>query len=242
MKITFLGTRGYIDAKTHLHERHTATMLSYKTSNIIIDWGLDWLNEYDYLIDLNPLAILITHAHPDHAFGLQQGAPCPVYASKESWQLLKTYPLIQRHYVVLDKSIKIGPFTVETFSVIHSIRAPAVGYRISAGRRNIFIAHDIIAINDQHRALHNINLYIGDGASITHPIIRRKNDQLFGHSSIKTQLGWCKKEQVPYAIFTHCGSQIVQSKHAEVKKQVHALGQSLGVHATIATDGLILNL
>jgi glyoxylase-like metal-dependent hydrolase (beta-lactamase superfamily II) len=48
----------------------------------MIDCGADWLAR---LKAVAPSAIVITHAHPDHAFGLARGAPCPVYATAETW-------------------------------------------------------------------------------------------------------------------------------------------------------------
>ncbi|PJF37741.1 MAG: hypothetical protein CUN55_20540, partial [Phototrophicales bacterium] len=85
-------------------------------------------------------------------------------------------------------------------------------------------------------------LYIGDGASIMRPIIHRKNNKLFGHTSIRAQLGWCQKEKVPQAIFTHCGSQIVTGDERTLGAQVRRLGKDRGVGARIAYDGMELSL
>jgi phosphoribosyl 1,2-cyclic phosphodiesterase len=241
MKITFLGTRGYIDLKKRTHRRHTATLVSYKNTHILIDWGLDWLGKLDQLIPV-PDAILITHGHPDHAWGLQHGALCPVYASEATWKLIDKYPIAQRHVAKPRVRFKIGPFTCEAFFVIHSLRAPAVGYRISAGGKTIFCAHDIISIPERHEALHNVDLYIGDGASITRPIIRRKGNKLFGHTTIRAQIGWCQKEKVPRTYFTHCGSQIVGGDERILGPEVKALGKERGVDARIAHDGLQINV
>ncbi len=51
MKLTFLGTRGEIEARTLERQR--------------------------------PAAIVVIHAHPDHAWGLRDGAPCPVWATED---------------------------------------------------------------------------------------------------------------------------------------------------------------
>jgi glyoxylase-like metal-dependent hydrolase (beta-lactamase superfamily II) len=62
---------------------HTALLVSYRGANVMIDAGLDWLGK---LKRVDPSAIVLTHAHPDHAWGLKRGAPCPVYAPQKTWQ------------------------------------------------------------------------------------------------------------------------------------------------------------
>lgn len=235
MKIKFIGTRGYIDASTRRHRRHTMTMVIYKKQRLMIDCGQDWLGRFE---KFKPDAIIITHAHPDHAWGLRDGAPCPVYATQESWRILQDYPIEQRFILLPYKKIHMCGMTIETFPVVHSILAPAVGYRIQAGSSSIFCAHDIISIKRRTAALKNVDLYIGDGASINRPIIRRKGNILFGHTTIRAQLGWCQKEQVSRAIFTHCGSQIVEGDERTLGAQVRLLGKQKGVEARIAYDGL----
>src|SRR5699024_5518609 len=122
---------GYIDVTACRHKRHTSTLITYKQTRLLIDCGLDWLTKINYLKKkYKPSALFITHAHPDHAWGLKNGAPCPVYATKESWQIMANYPIEQKHVVNSRKKVLIGDITIETFPVVHSIRAPAVGYRI----------------------------------------------------------------------------------------------------------------
>src|SRR5438552_4607359 len=68
MKLTFLGTRGEIDVRTTLHRMHSCLMV---TGRILIDCGADWLGKLEAL---KPQAIVLTHAHPDHAGGLKCGS------------------------------------------------------------------------------------------------------------------------------------------------------------------------
>lgn len=241
MKIVFLGTRGYIDVRTKCHYRHTSTLIVYKNKRLLIDCGLDWLNKVN---QIKPHAILLTHAHPDHAWGLKNGAPCPVYATRASWQTpeLKKFP-IEEKITIHDRYIfHIGAIKIEVFSEVHSILCPAVGYRITAGKVTIFYAGDLIAINERAAALKNVKLYIGDGATISRPLIRRKQDKLFGHSTIKTQLGWCRKEKIPRAIITHCGTQIVAGKTMVIEKKIAMLGKEREVDVQVAYDGMSLIL
>lgn len=93
MKLTFLGTRGYIEARTARHRRHAALLVSYRGARVMVDCGEDWLGR---IAALRPDAIVVTHAHPDHAGGLVAGTPCPVYASAETWRAIERYPINQR--------------------------------------------------------------------------------------------------------------------------------------------------
>lgn len=237
MKILFLGTRGGIVAKNNLHQRHTVTIINYRGTRVAIDCGLDWLHHMNII---NPDAIVITHAHEDHVGGLKNGAPCPVYASAASWNKLKHFPINEGIIIQYRKPFTIGQLVFEAFFVKHSFRAPAVGYRITGGSTTIFCVHDLLAIKNRRAALHNIKLYIGDGATLTRPIIRYKDDlpnQPFGHTSIKEQLRWCKVAHVPRAIFTHCGSQIIKSDPKTIQTKVAELGALYSVEASIGLDG-----
>src|SRR3989475_12127980 len=86
MKLTFLGTRGEIDTRTRRHRMHTSLLVSHGGAHVMIDCGLDWLGKLERL---HPAAIVLTHAHPDHAWGLKQGAPCPVPAPRKTRRTLK---------------------------------------------------------------------------------------------------------------------------------------------------------
>ena len=64
MKLTFLGTRAEINARTRRHRMHSSLLVSYLDVSVMIDCGLDWLGKFERL---HPKAIVLTHAHPDHA-------------------------------------------------------------------------------------------------------------------------------------------------------------------------------
>jgi phosphoribosyl 1,2-cyclic phosphodiesterase len=239
MKLTFLGTRGEIEKRTRRHRMHTSLMVSYRSANVMIDCGLDWLGKYGRL---HPSAIVLTHAHPDHAWGLKRGAPCPVYAPQKTWQELQHYPITDRHVIDERTPTKICGITFEAFPVEHSILSPAVGYRVSAGRGRIFYAPDLIFIHDRQDALKGIQIYIGDGATVTTSFIRRRGKRLIGHSPVRTQLTWCEKEGVPQAIITHCGSEIVAGDEGKLSAKVQTMAAERGIDVRIAYDGMTLKL
>ena len=239
MMLTFLGTRGEIEARTRRHRMHTSLLVSYRGADVMIDCGVDWLGKFERL---RPRAIVLTHAHPDHAWGLRNRAPCPVYAPQQTWQSLQHYPIKHRRVIKERTPTKICGITFEAFPVEHSILSPAVGYRVSAGRARIFYAPDLIYIHERAAALIGVQIYIGDGATVMRSFVRRRGKALIGHSPVRTQLTWCQKEGVPRAIITHCGSEIVSGDERKIFANLRAIAAECGVDVRIAYDGMKLTL
>jgi phosphoribosyl 1,2-cyclic phosphodiesterase len=203
----------------------------------MIDCGADWLGR---LKRIDPTAIVLTHAHGDHAFGLAHGAPCPVYATAETLALISRFPLAEVRVVEPRRPFSIGTISIEAFSVAHSLRAPAVGYRVAAGGKAFFYVPDVAALPHPADALSGVALYIGDGATVRRSMVRRRGRDLIGHATVGAQLAWCKEQGVTRAIFTHCGSSIVRSDPRAVAAVIAKLGQEQGVEASVAYDGLRL--
>jgi hypothetical protein len=133
---------------------------------------------------------------------------------------------------------KIYGVTFEAFPVEHSILSPAVGYRVSAGRACIFYAPDLIFIHERNAALKGVQIYIGDGATVTQSFIRKRGKALIGHSPVRTQLTRCEKEGVPRAIITHCGSEMVTGDEREISVKIRAMAAERNVDVRIAYDGM----
>ena len=239
MKLTFLGTRGEIGARTRRHRMHSSLLVSYRGCNVMIDCGLDWLGKFERL---RPGAIVLTHAHPDHAWGLKKGASCPVHAPQKTWRTLQRCKIDNRQLIQERDPTKICGITFEAFPVEHSILAPAVAYRISAGRACIFYGPDLLFIRDRAAALKDVQVYIGDGATLMRSFVRKRGDKLIGHATVRTQLGWCEKERVPRAIITHCGSEIVTGDQRRLITNLRAMAAARGLEARIAHDGMELIL
>lgn len=240
MKLIFHGTRGYIDPETERHARHSVLEVSYRGKSVVIDWGEDWLGRYN---EIRPKALVVTHGHPDHAGGLAQGVPCPVYATEETWQTIENNTIKERHTLKPRQPVTIRGIIFEAFAVQHSIRAPAVGYRITAGRVTVFYAPDLVYIEQRGEALQGCKVYIGDGATVDQAMVRKSDDgQLFGHTPVRTQLTWCSKEGVPKMIVTHCGSQIVEGEGEGIRARIQAYAQERGVNVEVAHDGMELIL
>jgi len=235
MELKFLGTRGEIEARTGRHRMHTSLLVSHRGTRVMIDCGVDWLGK---LKRVDPSAIVLTHAHPDHAWGLKRGARCPVYAPEKTWQELRHYPIKERRLIKERTPTKICGITFQAFPVEHSILSPAVGYRVSAGCARIFYAPDLIFIHERGAALNGVQIYIGDGATVTRSFIRKRGKALIGHSPVRTQLTWCEKEGVPKAIITHCGSEIVTGDEREMSAKLRAIAVERHVEVRIAYDGM----
>jgi glyoxylase-like metal-dependent hydrolase (beta-lactamase superfamily II) len=62
----------------------------------MVDCGADWLNAIN---SVSPTAIVLTHAHSDHAFGLAKGVSCPVYATDDTWSAISRFPIVDRRMV-----------------------------------------------------------------------------------------------------------------------------------------------
>lgn len=235
MKIVFLGTRGEIEARTRRHRRHTSMLVEYHGRRVMIDCGLDWIRE---VWKIRPHAIVITHAHPDHAWGLREGAPCPVYATRQSWKDMADYPVHVRHTIKHRFPLTIEGIRFEAYPVEHSTRCPAVGYRVTAGKVTIFYVPDLVYIRNRKPALQGAAVYIGDGATLARPLVRRRGERLIGHAPVRTQLTWCEKVGVPEAIITHCGSQIVEGDERAVTARLREWGKERGIKVSLAHDGM----
>lgn len=239
MLLTFLGTRGNTKVKSRLHRRHSALMIETAAARTMLDCGADWA---DHVFALAPDAILLTHAHPDHAEGLRSGAPCPVYATNETWRGLANFEDMDRRTITPTRAFRVNGLAIRAFPLVHSLIAPAIGYRIETEGAALFYGPDVVSIINEDAALSDIDLYVGDGASPTRPLIRRRGEALFGHTSIRAQLGWCARANIPRAVFTHCGSEIVSMDGRAAAARIRRLGKDKGVEARIATDGLVMQL
>jgi phosphoribosyl 1,2-cyclic phosphodiesterase len=235
MKFTFLGTRGEIEARSRRHGRHSSVLAASGTGRVrmskgvMIDCGEDWLEIFR---EINPGGIVLTHAHPDHAWGLRAGSHCPVWATEETWAAIDEYPIADRHVVRPREKFEVMGLTFEAFPVDHSVRCPAVCYRVSDGEdASVLYAPDVVAIRDRTAVT---SAFVGPvGAGVP---------TLVGHTTVQAQIGWCRAENVERAVFTHCGMEVTTAQEGEAEEAVRRLGLERGVEAVIAFDGMELSV
>jgi hypothetical protein len=184
----------------------------------MIDCGADWLNAVN---SVSPTAIVLTHAHRDHAFGLAKGVSCPLYATDATWSAISRFPILDRRSLTSYEPFASGGVLFEVFPVEHSIRAPAVGYRVTADGAVFFYVPDVAAIGNRREALGGVELYIGDGATITRSLVRRRGHVLIGHAPIAA---------------------IVKATPRLAEARVKELGAERNLDASVANDGLTLGL
>jgi phosphoribosyl 1,2-cyclic phosphodiesterase len=235
--LRFCGTRGYIEESSALHRMHSALLLIHEGKRLLLDAGESWCGRLD---DLRADWIAITHAHPDHAFGLKNGAGVPVYATRRTRALLGQFPVTFR-VIEPGREFRPGPFRVRAYDVVHSIRTPAVGFRVRVAGITLVYNPDVISIPAEDRVLRGVDVYIGDGATLTRPIVRRRGNSLFGHTTIRAQLGWCKRHDIRRAYFVHCGKQLVEMNARELQRRVDELAGPF-ITSIVARDGMIVRL
>lgn len=216
MKIIFLGTKGEIEEQSKKHMYHSSLLLAKNKFRLLIDYGT--IHKYD-LNKLKPNAILITHAHPDHYLWTKKELETniPIYLTKKTFGYGRFKPKNSK-IIIPNKKMRLGPFTILPYNVIHSIKCPAIGFKIFFGKKSLIYNPDLVDIENKNRILKKVDYYIGDGSSIKANLVRIKNGKIFGHARIVTQINWCEKNRIKSIIFTHLGKETIR-KEKEFKKK-----------------------
>lgn len=205
--LTFLGTRGGIEEKMETHFYHSSLLVQVSKPyplRLLIDYGR--IHAYSLSL-LQPDALLITHGHPDHYLWTFQAADSavPVYLTQETLSYGEFFPCNPK-IIVPYRQFNIGPVSIFPYRVLHSIRCPAMGFKIILPDRKIILYNpDLVDIIAKEYILPGADYYIGDGSSIKACLVRRQGEMICGHTKISAQLEWCKKYGIQNIIFTHLG-------------------------------------
>jgi ribonuclease BN (tRNA processing enzyme) len=203
VRLHFYGTKGYVEESSSTHAGHSAFVVAHGGFRLLCDFGQ---NRKGMLRKIRPDAIFVSHAHPDHCRGLEEGTEVPVMASSETHEIAADLPLGNRVVLEPRRTLRIGPFSLTTHPVVHSVRCPCVAARIESPGFRLVYSGDIVAFQDPEEALPGADLYVGDGSTLKGSLVRRHpSGTLIGHTTVRAQLGWLGRFGVPRAVFSHFG-------------------------------------
>jgi phosphoribosyl 1,2-cyclic phosphate phosphodiesterase len=250
MKITFLGTGTSVgvpsvgcECSTCLSDDprdkrlRTSVLLEHHDKNILIDASTDF-RQQALRIGLKHLsAILFTHSHADHCFGLDDARPImfrdgaiPVYATEITWQGLRriysyvfepsAYPGVPRivpHQI--DGDFDLFGLQVSPLTVIHG-RLPVTAFRIN---RFAYVTDCNMIPEETCERLRGLELLVIDALRFKkHPT----------HMSLDEALEYIARINPKKALLTHISHDI---NHAETSGH-------LPENVDIAYDGLVIEV
>lgn len=242
MRLTFYGTKGFVEESSRAHRGHSAFVLEADGFRLLCDFGA---NRRGLIPRIRPDAIFISHAHPDHGAGLEEGTGAPVYASAVTHRILADLPYRNRRTLSPGRAARIGPFRVRGIPVVHSVRCPCLAARIEAPGTTLVYSGDIVAFPDAPGALAGADVYVGDGSTLAGSLVRRHaSGALIGHTSVRAQLGWLHASRVPRAVFSHFGRGPIGMGERALAKALAELAaaKAPGCRVTAARDGLSLEV
>jgi ribonuclease BN (tRNA processing enzyme) len=242
VKLHFYGTKGYVEESSTAHAGHSAFIVEAEGFRLLCDFGE---NRRGLLAEIRPDAIFISHAHPDHAWGLEEGTPAPVHASAITHELTAKMPIETRVTFEPGRAVSAGPFRLTAMPVVHSVRCPGIGVRLEVEGRTLVYSGDLVSFDDPDRALANADVYVGDGSTLTGSLVRRHpSGMLLGHTTVRAQLGWLAKRGITRAVFSHFGKEAIAMGDEALREGLAKLVSERlpGAEVTAARDGLTLDV
>jgi ribonuclease BN (tRNA processing enzyme) len=242
VKLHFYGTKGYVEESSPAHAGHSAFTIESNGFRLLCDFGE---NRRGLLAEIRPDAIFVSHAHPDHAWGLEEGTPAPVHASAITHELTAKMPIETRVVLEPGRAVSAGPFRLTAMPVVHSVRCPGIGVRIEVSGRTLVYSGDVVSFEDPDNALEGADFYVGDGSTLTGSLVRRHpSGMLLGHTTVRAQLGWLAKRGIARAVFSHFGKEaIAMGEEALQEALAKLVSERLPAgEVTAARDGLVLDL
>lgn len=211
MILEFLGTKGDVLGNKK-HKNNFSLLIRKNGKKIQIDFGRSFLNK-------EPKAefLLITHLHPDHIGGITSSIKAKVIAPREIADELEKKKDIKVIKIEKNRVYDINGFKVKAIEIAHSPKYKTFAYLIKSEGKNILVAPDVLNIKKKY--LKNIDVYIGDGATLEKPIVRKTEKGPFGHTSIINQIKKVKKYS-PNAIliFSHLGQDVIEMGPKRLEK------------------------
>lgn len=194
IKLVFYGTKGYHKITSPQHKYHSAMMLIYEGESILFDCGLDWKDKID-TFKPHPNLVVITHEHPDHGGCTLSN----VLQGKDFSAPIVRVPTEKLITQVGSQEVTIVPIRVRHAKLV------TIAPKVTISNRTLVYAPDLLALPSLD-VLENVQLYIGDGATVRHPLRFTSEVGYVGHASMYQQVMWCRMKGVKRVIFTHFGS------------------------------------
>lgn len=242
VKLHFYGTKGYVEESSPAHSGHSAFTIESDGFRLLCDFGE---NRKGMLAAIRPDAVFVSHGHPDHCWGLEEGTRAPVYASEITHSLIAKFPVGERVVLEPGRRIRVGPFRLTAYPVVHSVRCPCVAARLEISGRVLVYSGDIVALERPEEALADAEIYVGDGSTLKGSLVRRHpGGALLGHTTVRAQLGWLSKHGVPRAVFSHFGKGPIEMGEEALREALEALAseRAPGCEVVAARDDLTLDL
>jgi ribonuclease BN (tRNA processing enzyme) len=237
VKLHFHGTKGHVEESSADHSGHSAFTVEAEGFRLLCDFGE---NRRGLLAKIRPDAIFVSHAHPDHSWGLEGGTSVPLYASEITHALTAKFPIGERVVLEPGRLVRIGPFRLTAFPVVHSVRCPCIAARLEISGRVLVYSGDIVAFERPEEALDGASVYVGDGSTLKGSLVRRHpSGALIGHTTVRAQLGWLSKHGIPRAVFSHFGKGPIEMGEKALREALEELAseRAPGCQVDAASDG-----
>jgi len=226
MHLHILGTRGEIPKSAPRHRFHSGVLINGK---VMLDLG-----ERTFL-RFKPLAIFITHLHPDHAAFVREpfAIRIPTYAPE-----LGRYPFLRIAHAITIDTHKVRPLPTH-----HSSKVGSYAYLVEHLGKKILYTGDIVWMDAKYRKqVGKLDCVITEASYLREGGLVRKDKRgkLYGHAGIPNLVRMFKPH-TKRIILTHFGSWFFKDIEKS-RRALAALAKKHKVEIIVGYDGMTLSV